>query len=317
MTARGNERVLGYLAILAGAVFFGAWPTAAKFALVDLHPLTIVFYTQLIPGLVFLPWARGIRLGRADVRLVAATTIAGAVLGPVLYFYGLERTTASNAVLLSNTESFFTMILAFLLLHERLAPRGYAALAAIAVGAFLVTTELRFGDVTFFDHLIGNVILLASASFWALNNVGSTVLLRRVRILPLLALQLTLGSAILLPIVLATGVSLGVPLHVLPFLLFLALAGIGVFAVLFFYAFRTLGAMRAGAVLTTSALWGVLLALYVFPEQTLSLVQVGGGALMIGALVVLYLLSERAPRSPAAEEGETLKAPASDGPDPP
>lgn len=315
----GSRRQLqGYLAILAAALFFGAWASAGTIALRDLHPLTIVFYTQFLPGLAFLPWIRGTRLTRMDAKLVAATTLVGAVAGPLAYFYGLERTTPANAALLSNSESFFTMILAFLLLRERLTRRGYPALVVIALGAFLVTTNLRFGDAEFFGHLLGNTLLLAAAFFWALNNIGSTVLLRRMRILPLLAMQLLFGSVLVLPAIAGSGVSLEVPLAVLPYLVFLAMAGIGVFAVLFFYAFRTIGAMRAGAVLTTSSLWGVLIALSLFPEEGLDIWETVGGALMIGGLIAMYMLGERgAAPSPTAGEGEMLKPAASDGPESP
>jgi hypothetical protein len=72
--------------------------------------------------------------------------------------------------------------------------------------------------------------------------------------------------------------------------------------------------MRTGAVLPTSALWGILVALLLFPNETLSGVQVLGGALMVGALAVFYLL--RGP-SKIGTAGETLKPGASDGPDSP
>ena len=97
-------------------------------------------------------------------------------------------------------------------------------------------------------------------------------------------------------------------------LVLLAVSAVGVFSVLFFYAFRTIGAMRTGAVLPTSALWGILVALYLFPNETLSAIQVLGGALMVGALAAFYLS-----RKPSKTEapGETLKPEASDGPDSP
>src|SRR5206468_3105071 len=82
-------------------------------------------------------------------------------------------------------------------------------------------------------------------------------------------------------IVAVTGTSLAVPLDVLPVLVLLSLSAVGIFSVLFFYAFRAIGAMRTGAVLPSSALWGILLALYVFPTATLSAVQILGAVHLI------------------------------------
>ncbi len=307
-----GRRTYGYVAIVLAAVLYGIWPSLSKLVLNEVHPLVIAFLIQLIPGIGLSPSLRGVRIARSDWRLVLLASLVGAVAGPILYFYGLERTTAANSVLLSNSESLFTIMLAYAVLGERATRREYVALAGIAAGAFLVTTQLRFGDMRFLEFLIGNSMLVAAAACWGVSNTVSTILLRRIKIVPLLEIQLLIGAAVYAPIVLLAGAPLAVPLPVLPILVLLSLSAVGVFSILFFYAFRTIGAMRTGAVLPTSALWGILLALYLFPNDTLGAVQVAGGALMILALVTFYVL-----RGPSEAEGETLKPAASDGPESP
>ena len=307
-----SRRTYGYVAIVVAAVLYGIWPSLSKLVLAEVDPLVIAFLIQLIPGIGLSPSLRGVRIARSDWKLVLLASLVGAVAGPILYFYGLERTTAANSVLLSNSESLFTIMLAYAVLGERATRREYVALAGIAVGAFLVTTQLRFGDVRFLEFLIGNSMLVAAAACWGVSNTVSTILLRRIKILPVLEIQLLIGAAVYAPIVLLAGAPLAVPLPILPILVLLSLSAVGVFSVLFFYAFRTIGAMRTGAVLPTSALWGILLALYLFPSDTLGAVQLVGGALMILALVAFYVL-----RGPSEAEGETLKPAASDGPESP
>ena len=157
-------------------------------------------------------------------------------------------------------------------------------------------------------------MLLGAAVCWGVSNTTSTVLLRRIPIVSLLEVQLLFGSASFAAILMVSGTPIAVPLPILPVLVLLAVSAVGVFSVLFFYAFRTIGAMRTGAVLPTSALWGILVALYLFPNETLSGIQILGGALMVGALAVFYMF-----RGPSKTEaaGETLKPNASDGPDSP
>jgi len=307
-----RRRTYGYVAIVLAAVLFGVWPSLSKLVLNEVHPLVIAFLIQLIPGIGLSPTLRGVRIARSDWKLVLLAGLVGAVAGPILYFYGLERTTAANSVLLSNSESLFTIMLAYAVLGERATRREYVALVGIAVGAFLVTTQLRFGDVQFLEFLIGNSMLVAAAACWGVSNTVSTILLRRIKIVPLLATQLLIGAAVYAPIVLLAGAPLSVSLSILPLLVVLSLSAVGMFSVLFFYAFRTIGAMRTGAVLPTSALWGILLALYLFPTETLGAVQIVGGALMILALVAFYVL-----RGPSEAERETLKPAASDGPESP
>ena len=309
-----QERTRGYLAIIAAAVLFGIWPTLSKLVLNALSPLAIAFLIQVIPGVALLPFVRRVRFQRADWKLIVVSGVIGAVVGPLIYFYGLERTTAANSVLLSNSESLFTMLFAYAFLRERATRREYVALAGIAVGAFLVTTQLRFGDVRFVEFVVGNLMLVTAAACWGSSNTMSAVLLRRIPIVTLLEVQLLIGAAVFAGIVVFTGTSLAVPLDVLPALVLLSLSAVGIFSVLFFYAFRTIGAMRTGAVLPSSALWGILVALYVFPTETLGPVQVLGGVLMVGSLIAFYIL--RGPAE-AKSAGETLKPAASDGPDSP
>src|SRR5207245_1476025 len=162
------------------------------------------------------------------------------------------------------------MLFAYAFLRERATRREYLALGGIAVGAFLVTTQLRFGDVRFLEFLVGNIMLVAAAACWGSSNTMSTVLLRRIPIVSLLEIQLVIGAAVFGGIVAVTSTPLAVPLSILPVLILLSLSAVGVFSVLFFYAFRTIGAMRTGAVLPSSALWGIILALYVFPTEKLT-----------------------------------------------
>ncbi len=310
-----GRRTRGYVAIILAAVLFGVWPSLSKLVLnYQMHPFAIAFLIQLFPGIGLAPTLRRARFSRTDWRLILVAAIVGTVLGPVVYFYGLERTTAANSVLLSNSESLFTILMAYAFLGERATRREYIALVGIAIGAFLVTTQLRFGDVQFLDFMVGNAMLVAAATCWAVSNTLSTILLRRIAIIRLLAVQLLIGAAVFAPIVVVAGVPLAIPAAAIPLLVILSASAVGMFSVLFFYAFRTIGAMRTGAVLPTSALWGILLALTLFPSETLSAVQVLGGALMVGALVAFYVFRE--PEEPRGE-GETLKPAASDGPDSP
>jgi drug/metabolite transporter (DMT)-like permease len=317
-TFRGSP-LSGYLAVVAASVLFGAWATVGTVLNTFLDPLASSFYVQVIPGILFLPFLRPSRFSRRDGKVVAFLVLTGSVLGPVLYFQGLNRTTPTNGVLLQNTEALFTILLAFLFLRERLARRAYLAIAAIAAGAFIVTTDLRLdlAGIAASENLVGNLMLIGSALCWASNNNIVTVLSRRIPIPTIIAVQLVLGAPLLAPFMVGLGISFGPPVDQLPILVAVGLAMIGLFSLLFYYAFRTIGAMRTGAVLSVSSVWGLLIALAVFPGIGITTAQIVGGGLMVPALVALYLWEPRAP-SPAqaadASSAETLKHAPSDGP---
>ena len=311
---RSDARVVGYLAVSVAAVLYGLWANVSKLAERTIPPLTIALWSQVLPGLLYLPAFARRRLPRKDVPLLVLISAAGAVAAPVIYYYGLQGTTAANASLLSNSESVFTVVIAFAFLGERLTRRGYAALLGIVVGAFIVTTELQVGSLASVQYLGGNLLLIAGTFFWGVDNNGSTVLSRRSRILPMISAKLLLGSALLVPVLVVTGNPL-VPAGPDAWLiLVLAFGGVASFTVLFYHSLRLIGAMRAGSILSTSALWGVLISLVLFPGEPLTPVQLAGGALMIVATIALYVFGGTDASAASAGAGETLKPAAPDGP---
>src|SRR5207245_9911566 len=102
-------RTRGYVAILVAAVLFGIWPTLSKLVLNEVSPIAIAFLIQVIPGAALLPFVRRVRIDRADWKLIVLSGVVGAVVGPLIYFYGLQRPTASYSFLRSNSKSLFPM----------------------------------------------------------------------------------------------------------------------------------------------------------------------------------------------------------------
>ena len=113
----------GALVGVAAAALFGASTPLAKRLVGDVSP-------QLLAGLLYLGaagvlsgwlWRRRspveARLQRGDGPTLAAVTIAGGVVAPVLLLVGLERVTGIAASLLLNLEAVATV-------HHAPRPRG-------------------------------------------------------------------------------------------------------------------------------------------------------------------------------------------------
>jgi drug/metabolite transporter (DMT)-like permease len=311
--ARDDARVVGYLAVSVAALLYGLWANLSKLVETSVPPLTIALYTQFLPGLLFLPALVRHRVPRKDAPLLALITLSGAFAAPVAFYVGLTQTTAANAALLSNSESVFTVVIAFAILGERLSRRGYVALAGVVVGAFTVTTGLQLGNLASAQYLAGNLLVILGTFFWGVDNSGSAVLSQRSRIVPMISAKLLLGAALLLVVIIPAGAPL-VPSGPEAWILFVIAFGcVAAFTLLFYYSLRTIGAMRAGSILSTSALWGALISLILFPGEPLSPAQVAGGVLMVVATIALYVFGSGRPPA-SVEAGETLKPAGSDGP---
>jgi len=62
-------------------------------------------------------------LGLRDFKILLGMVFFGAFLAPYIFLYGLQLATAINASFLSITENIFTILLASLLLGEKLKER--------------------------------------------------------------------------------------------------------------------------------------------------------------------------------------------------
>ncbi|MDA4128701.1 MAG: DMT family transporter [Thaumarchaeota archaeon] len=110
----------GYLYALGAAIFGGTIPALSKLLVATTGPLVISSLVFLIGGLVLLPYKpRKLPTGRG-ILLIPAIGIMGALAAPVLYLYGIQHSTAVNASLLTNSEVFFTALIAFVVFHEKL-----------------------------------------------------------------------------------------------------------------------------------------------------------------------------------------------------
>lgn len=281
-----SGKLSGYLAILLAAFLFGMWATVGKFALANVPPITLAWFVQSVTAVAFAPFLGRLRLRGRDWVRTGAASILGAVAAPSLYFMGLNLTTPTNAALLSNTEALFTVVFAFVFLKERLSAGGYVAAAAILAGAVIVTLDLGQASGDLASTLLGNVLLVLAALCWGGSNMVSRIVTARHDIPSFVCIQLSLGSLILAPIILVTGNSLVVPPSGIPIAVFLSLAGAALFAYLFYFAMRRIGALQAGAILATSAAFGVTIAVALrFP---LTALQALGGGVMATGVVALY-----------------------------
>jgi drug/metabolite transporter (DMT)-like permease len=311
--AHDDARVVGYVAVSVAAFLYGLWANLSKLVETSVPPLTIALYTQFLPGILFLPALVRHRVPRKDTPLLVLITLAGAFAAPVVFYIALTGTTAANAALLSNSESVFTVVIAFAVLGERLSRLGYVALAGVVVGAFTVTTGLQVGELASAQYLVGNLLVILATFFWGVDNSGSAILSQRSRIVPMISAKLLLGAGLLLVFVVGTGAPL-IPSGPEAWILFvLAFGCVAAFTLLFYYSLRTIGAMRAGSILATSSLWGALISLVLFPGVPLSPPQLAGGALMVAATIALYVFGGGG-TSASAAPGDTLKPARSDGP---
>ena len=295
----------GYVAILWASLLFGISITVNKILLESVSPLIIASVTYIVAGIFLgaisflpqktkltsflkLPGNTRTKLIWKDGVLLMSIALFGAVLAPSLGLIGLNQTTAVSAALLGNTETLFTIAIAFFFLGERGRPKDYAAMGMLIVGAVILTTNLNFGQIGTQGTLIGNVLVVLAAFCWGIDNNLSRPLSMKGSLLHVGSMKSIIGGGLVFPIASLYGFQFVPTTFAISWLLILGVFSVGLSLLLFLFALQQIGAMRTGVIFSTGSLFGAVFAFFVLHEP-ISLLQVLAGCLMVSAIYLLSL----------------------------
>lgn len=185
---------------------------------------------------------RALALNRGDLPWLAAATVAGGVVAPVLLMLGLRHADAASASLLLNLELVFTALIAWLMFREATSTRVILGLCAILAGGLLLgwpTQRLGSGE-------LASLLAIAGACLaWGVdNNLTRRISTADARLIAaikgLAAGTTNITVALVLGAALPGGGSV-------PLALLLGFLGYGLSLVLFIVALRELGTARTSA----------------------------------------------------------------------
>jgi drug/metabolite transporter (DMT)-like permease len=272
--AERRNALAGVALSLGAAATFGVFAPAAKEALGGLGPVRGAGLAYSAAGLVALAALLARRRAGAastarkasarDAPRLLGMMLLGGVLGPALFFLGIDRVAAHQAALVQHLEYVLTVLAAVLVLGERPGWRGYAGLLLVGSGLLLLSTTAAGGRGEGESSWAGVVLLAGACSAWAADNTlarGASALD------PLLVVSIKgTGAGALLS--LATWRE---PWSLPPStwgLLFLAGGvGIGLSLVLELLALRRIGAARNAGLFATGPGFGFLLSVVALEER--------------------------------------------------
>ena len=281
---------------LLAAILFGISTPLAKGLLASVSPqiLAGLFYVGSGVGLSSLRvllgrgTVREAPLARADTPWLAGALVFGGILAPVLLLFGLQLTFASNASLLLNLESVFTMLLAWLVFHENLGRRFVLGIGGIFVGGVFISWQgyLASGDI------VGPLAVVGACLCWAIDNnltqkvsAGDPMQVAAVKGLVGGVVNLVLG--IWLGSFRPAGALMAAALVV-------GFFGYGLSLVLFVLALRALGTARTGAYFSTAPFIGALAGLIIWRDPITRLFLAGSLAMVVGVWLCITERHEHA-----------------------
>lgn len=278
---------------LLSSLSWGFGISAVKHALGYLPPAHLLLVQLVFSSLVIAVLAAVDGSPRPNLRqalLGGATGVLEFGLGYGVGTIGLYLTTASNTSLISTTEPFFVLLLAWLLLREPMSRlMALCGIAAAAGLAMVVAPDTNHARLTL---LGGDALLLLQYFCGGLYAVISRRIVAGIAPLVLCTLQFVAGSLFVVVLVAAAqtfGIVDSWPKLTAPALLWAFLSGMLQFALPFWLhliALRHMPASIFSFFLALVPVFGVIGAM-LFLGERLGAIQIVGGGLLVGALLAV------------------------------
>ena len=227
------------LAAILSAACWGSATVMSKGVLDHMPPMSLLAI-QLTASITVL-WL-GVIVLRSRLRFdrpIRRASLSGLLEPGLAYTFGiigLALTTASNAALIGAAEPLLILLLAWLILKERIGGRILLLAAVATLGLVLVVAPDAAG-LTGEGSLAGDMLILAGTFFAALYVIATRRLVSTIEPLPLSALQQSVGLVWTLGVVavalLAGLATLGLGGLPLPVLLLAAASGVIQYALAF------------------------------------------------------------------------------------
>ena len=285
-------------------MLFGFTFSMAKQPLENIDPIVLSAIVYPISFAALIPITKSsFKIeNKEDFLDILVISILGGVLAPILLFYGLERIDASEAVILTNAQIIFTVLLSSLFFGEK--PNGiigYSGIIIVFVGLFVATTELDTSG-SLFKYEPGKIMIVGAMLVWAIDNNISRRLTKRSTIWPakIAMLKFLIGGIILFgiaTIAVEESSSSSSRLQIIDSLLlikpseWLIIIAVSLFGFagalsLLLESLKRIGIIRTMMIFSLTPIFGIVAANIVHAESISILEAIATGIIIIGIFMV-------------------------------
>lgn len=286
--------------MLVTSLLWGGNFVVAKTLVAHASPMTLTLIRWLIAVIVLLPlvWWKEKRLVPAKAALVPLFLmgITGVALFNIFQFLALERTTSTNAGLISTMNTMSIALFSFAFLKEKINGLQLLAMVLSLIGVFLVLSKGDWQLLWHFQLNTGDLWMVAAVCVWGLYSVCSKWAMQTTS--PLMATLYAglFGVLILVPFTITDFTFSEIDSSFILSLLYTGVISTVVCMVFWNIGVQQLGATTSGIFLNFNPIFTALLAFLFIGEQLSWLQGIGGIIVILGC----YLFTHFKTKTPQA-----------------
>ena len=279
-----------FAALLFTMLIWGVTPVFLRSLSVGLGPadaLVIRYVPIALICLVILAITGKWRIARADWPRLLVISLVGLFGYSTASAYGFATVPAGIGGLIYATQPLFIVLLAVVMLGEKLTLYILSGLILAIAGTVLLVWDDLAAGTTSQSYLVGMLLLLFSCCAWAFYSVPGKVIIQRYGTLSIVAMTLVIGTIPMLALASPTTID---TLHAMTqrqWLELLFLAGCSTFIAMFTWTYATarLPASTMGPFLYLIPVIAVFAGALIL-EEAVTLSTVLGGLLILGGVAV-------------------------------
>ncbi|KMN39695.1 transporter [Lysinibacillus sp. LK3] len=286
--------------MLVTSLLWGGNFVVSKTLVAHASPMTLTLVRWLIAVIVLLPlvWWKEKRLVPAKAALVPLFLmgITGVALFNIFQFLALERTTSTNAGLISTMNTMSIALFSFAFLKEKINGLQLLAMVLSLIGVFLVLSKGDWQLLWHFHLNTGDLWMVAAVCVWGLYSVCSKWAMQTTS--PLMATLYAglFGVLILVPFTITDFTFSEIDSSFILSLLYTGVISTVVCMVFWNIGVQQLGATTSGIFLNFNPIFTALLAFLFIGEQLSWLQGIGGIIVILGC----YLFTHFKTKTPQA-----------------
>lgn len=286
--------------MLVTSLLWGGNFVVAKTLVAHASPMTLTLVRWLIAVIVLLPlvWWKEKRLVPAKAAFVPLCLmgITGVALFNIFQFLALERTTSTNAGLISTMNTMSIALFSFAFLKEKINGLQLLAMVLSLIGVFLVLSKGDWQLLWHFQLNTGDLWMVAAVCVWGLYSVCSKWAMQTTS--PLMATLYAglFGVLILVPFTITDFTFSEIDSSFILSLLYTGVISTVVCMVFWNIGVQQLGATTSGIFLNFNPIFTALLAFLFIGEQLSWLQGIGGIIVILGC----YLFTHFKTKTPQA-----------------
>lgn len=271
-----NSETEGTLLAFAVLVLLGLEPVVIKANPVS--PFAFASLSAIVASLVLWPLvllrgqAKEVLERPGEIKKTFLTGLFATAIAYSLFAYGTRLSSAINSAIITRFEVFYSFLISWLLLRERISGRAVLSALALIAGVFLVVTQGERPEL-----LKGDILLLLTPLFWQLGHAVA----KKTNYSPLTiaALRNTFGGLLLLVPAVITGFA---------FTEFALAEGIIIALTqgLWYMAIARINLSKATAILTPAPALTVLISTAVLGETVTAYHLAGLALITLGTLTI-------------------------------